>query len=302
MRNYIYSILVLFLINSTAFGQAPNWTVNENNFQYTMSFVGFLNSDGSTLSNANDKVAAFVNGECRGVSNLIYVANENNYYAYLTVFSNVSNEPVSFKIYDSVKNEVKEVDKTINFAINEHYGNVFQAYSFASPALSTGADIMDINFKDTTRNDIVITGSQVTLYVNEGQSITALNTIFDLSPGATAYMGTVKQISGANALNFTNPVTLNILSEDQATIKQWTVLVKTGAHVTYYKKDAVCYEGGSIKVVFASDKEEVVLISESATLSSQINNGQVIFDNLNAGTYKIRVGGNVKQIQINLKK
>ncbi|MFV5690717.1 hypothetical protein ACM55K_01690 [Flavobacterium sp. LT1R49] len=304
MKNYIYSILILFLVNSAVFGQAPNWTVSENNFQYTMSFVGFLNSDGNALFNTNDKVAAFVNGQCRGVANLIYVASENRYYAYLTVFSNVNNENVSFKIYDSVKNVVKSVEKTINFSINEHYGNLFQAYSFASPALRSEVEILDLGFKNIVRNDIVISGSQITIYLNKGQNITALNTLFDLSPGASVYIGTVKQTSGVNSLDFTNPINFKVLSENQAIIKQWTIVVKTESeNATYYKKDAVCYEGGSIKVLALLEKQEVILSILGVTLSSQIiNNGQVIFDNLNEGTYKIRVGGNSKEIKINLKK
>ena len=146
MKNYIYSTVVLFFIGINAFGQSPNWSVNENNFQYTMSFVSFVNVDGIELSNADDKVAAFVNGECRGVTNLTYVASEDKYYAYLTVFSNENSEILNFKIYDSVNDSVKDVEKTKNFEINEHYGNLFQAFSIASPSLSSAAEITDFNF------------------------------------------------------------------------------------------------------------------------------------------------------------
>jgi hypothetical protein len=124
-----------------------------------------------------------------------------------------------------------------------------------------------------------------------------------LSPGASAYIGTVKQISGANALNFTNAIVFNVLSEDQSIIKQWTVVVKTATGIgSYYKKDAVCYEGGSIKVLFPVEKEEVVLSTGGITLATQtVNNGQVIFTNLAEGTYRVSVGGSFKEIKINLK-
>jgi len=303
MKNYIYGAIALFLISSSIFGQAPNWTVNGNNYQYTMTFVGFLNNDGNRLVNLNDKVAAFVNGECRGVTNLIYVANQNRYYAYLTVFSNTNNETVSFKIYDSAKNVVKSIDKTILFKTNEHYGNPFQAYPFASPALKLGTEILDVNFTGVVKNNIVIAGSQITVYLNKDQDITALKTDFGLSPGAEVYIGTEKQISGTNVYNFTNPILFNVLSEDQSTVKQWTIVVKTATGIgTYYKKEAVCYEGGSIKVLFPNEKEEVVLSNNGVILSTQtVNNGQAIFNNLNEGTYRVSVGGNFKEIIINLK-
>ena len=304
MKNYIYSVITLFLISSSIFGQSPNWTLNENNYQYTMTFVGFLNSDGNGLINPNDKVAAFVNGECRGVANVIYVASQKRYCAYLTAFSNINNETVSFKIYDSAKNLVKNIDKTIAFKTNEHYGNLFQAYPFASPALKLGVEMLDVSFTGIVKNNTVIEGSQITVYLNKGQDVTALNANFVLSPGASVYIGTEKQISGANALNFTNPILFNVLSEDQSIIKQWTVVVKTATGISsYYKKDAVCYEGGSIKVLFSVEKEAVVLNLAGVTLATQIvNNGQVIFTNLAEGTYRVSVGGSFKEIKINLKK
>jgi hypothetical protein len=304
MKNYIYSAIVLFLINSSVFGQAPNWSVNENNFQYTMTFVGFINSDGNRLVNVNDKVAAFVNGECRGVTNLIFVASENRYYAYLTVFSNLNTETVSFKIYDSVKNVVKSIDKSIPFEINQHYGNLFQAFSFASPALKSGVEMSDVNFTGIVRNHIVIEGSQITVYLEKGQDVRALTADFGLSLGASVYIGTERQISGANTLNFTNPILFNVLSEDQTMTKQWTVIVKTASgNVTYYKKDAVCYEGGFIKVLFPVEKEEVTISLAGILFAKQIiSNGQAIFDNLYEGTYKVSVGANFKEIKINLKK
>jgi hypothetical protein len=285
-------------------GQSPNWSVNENNFQYTMTFVGFLNVDGITLSSTNDKVGAFVGNECRGVANLIYVESQKKYFAYLTVFSNQNNESVSFKIYNSTKNEIKDIDKSKNFTVNENYGNLFQAYSFASPSLSSDASIANISFKNVDVKNIAIEGSTITIYLNAEQNITALNTIFQLSPGANIYIGTIKHISEANSINYTNPVHFQVLSEDQSVLKQWTVIVKKGSgNVVYYKKDAVCYEGGAIKVLFSTENETVRLMSGEITIGNQIiTNGQAVFNNLNEGTYKIVVGGDVKEIVINLKK
>lgn len=304
MKKYIYSIMLLLLVAVNVQGQAPNWSVNENNFQYTMTFVGFLNVDGTTLASTNDKVAAFVGSECRGVANLTYVANQNKYFAYLTVFSNQNNETISFKIYNSAKNEIKNVDKSKNFTTNENYGNLFQAYSFASPALSTEAGLLGVSFKNVQNKDIAIDGNAITVYLDAGQDLTALNTVFQLSPGADIYVGTVKQDSGANTINYTTPVQFQVLSADQSVLKQWTVTVKKGSgNVVYYKKDAVCYEGGAIKLLYSKEGEAVRLISGTLTLSTQtIANGQVVFNNLNEGTYKLVVGGDVKEIVINLKK
>jgi gliding motility-associated-like protein len=226
MKNYIYSAIVLFLLSFNTFGQAPNWTVKENDFQYTMTFVGALKIDGVRLDNLNDKVAAFVNGECRGVSNLIYVASEKKYYAYLTVFSNTNYEALSFKIYDSAKSVVKDVAKNISFESNANSGNLSHPYIFSNITLQQGADISDVGFIGVSRNDMTIVGNDITLYLNPGQNLTNLNTTFVVSPEATVFVRNVQLASGSNTIDFTNPVSFKVFSEDQTNVKEWTVSVK----------------------------------------------------------------------------
>ncbi|WP_289661124.1 hypothetical protein [Flavobacterium panacagri] len=300
MRNYIHIALLFFIISNTAFGQSPDWSVNENKFQYTMSFEGFLNVDGKTLTSPNDKLAAFVNGECRGIASPIYVQTEKKYMVYLTVFSNTDNEVVNFKIYDATNNAVKNVEKTKVFENNKHYGNLFQSYSFASPALKSEAEIIDFGFKDLNAAK-TIQGSQITLYASKGTNLAALNALFELSPGAKLFIGTSNKISGSNSIDFTNPVQFQILSEDQSVVKQWTVTVKLGSAV-FYKKDAVCYAGGVIKVLYDENEVKADLAKNGVKITSQnIQNGQTIFNNLEAGKYTVSIGSTTKEIVINQK-
>ena len=292
--------ILLFIISNTAFGQSPDWSVNENKFQYTMSFEGFLNVDGKTLTSSNDKVAAFVNGECRGIASPIYVQTEKKYMVYLTVFSNTDNEIANFKIYDAANNAIKNVEKTKVFENNKHYGDLFQSYSFASPALKSETEIIDFSLKDL-KAARTIQGSQITLYAGKGTNVTALNTLFELSPGAKLFIGTTNKISGSNSIDFTNPVQFQILSEDQSVVKQWTVTVKLGSAV-FYKKDAVCYAGGVIKVLYDENEVKADLTKDGVKISSQnIQNGQAVFNDLQTGKYIVSVGGTDKEIVINQK-
>ncbi len=292
--------ILLFIISNTAFGQSPDWSVNENKFQYTMSFEGFLNVDGKTLTSSNDKVAAFVNGECRGIASPIYVQTEKKYVVYLTVFSNTDNEIVNFKIYDAANNAIKNVEKTKVFENNKHYGDLFQSYSFASPALKSETEIMDFSLKDLKAAK-TIQGSQITLYAGKGTNVTTLNALFELSPGAKLFIGTTNKISGSNSIDFTNPVQFQILSEDQSVVKQWTVTVKLGSAV-FYKKDAVCYAGGVIKVLYDENEVKADLTKDGVKISSQnIQNGQAVFNDLQTGKYIVSVGGTDKEIVINQK-
>lgn len=296
-QQFSLSLLLLLFGANRIIAQSPNWAVNANDFQYTMTFVGFLNVDGRTLANSNDKVAAFVNGKCRGVANLIYVDNQKRYYAYLTVFSNIENEIVNFKIYDSEKNVVKDVSKTKFFTSNQHFGNLFQAYSFANPALSSAADIVDFNFKNIIRKNIIFDSTKISVYLDKQADVTAMNTVFSLSTGANAFIETNPLISGSNAVNFTNPVLVQVRSEDESVVKDWMVSIKQA--ITYYRKNVVCYAKGEIKVVYPVDGAVVSIeLNGQFFVSQPISKGQTIFTNLDAGTYKVKVDGVTKEIII----
>ena len=303
MKKYKVNLLLFLLVGWYSFGQSPNWQVNENNFQYTMTFVAFLTIDGQNLDDTNDRVAAFVNGECRGVTNLKYVASKDQYYAYLTVFSNNNGETVKFKIYDASTDEIKDVESTKNFEINQHYGDLFQTFSIASPDLSSEANPINFDFTNVTVKDQVIDGNQMTLFVGEGINRTSLNAIFELSSGATLYANRELITSGANALNFNDPIIFEILSEDRSVVKEFSVIVNfSSSNIQYYKKDAVCYAGGAIKVVSTAEGKEVTLLKSGSTVKSGIiTDGEYVFDELEASDYTVKLSGNNKNITINLK-
>ncbi|MDH7444696.1 hypothetical protein [Aquimarina sp. 2201CG14-23] len=165
------------------------------------------------------------------------------------------------------------------------------------------ADIIDFEFANVTTKDKIFNNNQITLLIDSSEDITTLSPTFELSSGAKLYIGTIEQTSVENSIDFSNPVLFNVLSEDQSIIEEWTVTVKlSSGNVTYYKKDAVCYEGGAIKIVSTQNNEEVELIKDGITFSKQtIVNGETIFNNLEIATYEVKIGSIIKEIIINLK-
>ncbi|SHG43180.1 Por secretion system C-terminal sorting domain-containing protein [Flavobacterium segetis] len=80
----------------------PNWTVNPANYKYSMNIVGRIKVDGNFSEDNYDRIAAFSNGQARGVAKLIYNSSYKQYYAFLTIYSNsTSIEPIDFKIWDA---------------------------------------------------------------------------------------------------------------------------------------------------------------------------------------------------------
>lgn len=296
--------LILFCFSLPAmFAQAPSWTVDENAYQYTMTFVAKLNVDGKQLIGTNDKVAAFVGTSCRGIGGLTYVASEANYYAYLTVFSNTQDEAVYFKLYDSTTDKITVVSKQVVFGVNLHRGDLFQSYSIAEPALNDKSEILTFNFLDIKSVSSVINGNKVSISLYDSYDITKLKPEFTLSKGGKLLKNRILQKSGEITDDFSSVVAYEVLSEDESSLSNYTISVsQISAGTLFYKKDAVCYAGGAIKVASKQEGSVVKITSNGTTITTkQITNGEVLFTNLKADSYIISIGNELKLINITLK-
>jgi hypothetical protein len=224
----IFFLIIVVLPFANTFGQSPDWTFDKSQYLHAMTFVISVNHNGTFLSSSNDKVAAFVDGEIRGSSNLSFITKANRYLAYLVVYSKTINETITFKFYDSVNNQVVNASNTVLFEIDRHYGDIFQTFPISNTTLSSEANIVNFNFSGAETAISMIADSTVTIASNEFivDNITQLNAIFELSPGAVLYDNDVpkkKILSGSNSIDFSIPRIVNVLSSDETTVKAWTV-------------------------------------------------------------------------------
>ena len=298
------AIFIFFLITkSYLYAQIPGWKANEPDYQYTMTLVAKLNMDGVQLTNPNDMVAAFVGTTCRGVSKLTYVSSTKTYYAYLTVFSNTPGETISFYLYNSSINKIVKVSKTIPFTAYQNYGNLFQSFSIAEPALNSNAVILIFDFLNIKSISSLITPGFLKLNISESYSLSNLTPVFTLSKGAKLLKNRVVQNSGSTTDDFTKAINYEVLSEDESTLSSYTVNVTQSLDPPlFYKKDAVCASLGAIKVVSKREGSTVQLSFNGKLIDSKpISNGEAIFLNLMSGTYAATIGNDFKVIVVNLK-
>ena len=69
----------------------------------------------------------------------------------------------------------------------------------------------------------------------------------------------------------------------------------------FYKRNAVCYNGGGIKVEYAIAGTSIILNSNGRQIATKnISNGEVIFSDLERGTYVVEAANVVKVINIDL--
>lgn len=86
---------------------APDWSIDESKFQYSMSVFGRLIIEDVVSTDANDIVGAFVGGEPRGYASLEYVPALDAYLTFITIYSNVaSGENLEFRIWDASEAKV----------------------------------------------------------------------------------------------------------------------------------------------------------------------------------------------------
>jgi hypothetical protein len=224
MKNY-FIFLILLLIGLNVKAQDPNWSVNSANYQYNMTFTTFLNVNGTTLSSPEDKVAAFVNNEIRGVANVVFVANANKYVAYLSVFANINGETLTFKIYDSANDNVVNITATENFIIDGNVGGIFQSYSIANPVLNNEALLNSFSFDGVSTVSEVVNNNNVAIVLPFGTDITSLTIEYVLSNGANLFFENTKQFSGTSIQDFTNTITYKVLSENEEVFVEYKVSV-----------------------------------------------------------------------------
>ncbi|WP_055442805.1 LamG domain-containing protein [Lacinutrix himadriensis] len=109
--------------------EGPDWVVNPNDFDYSMNIVGKIKVDGTFSDDLYDQVAAISNGEIRGSVNLIYQTNYQEYFVFLTVYSNSpSGDAIEFRIWDASDGNVLHAtiggNASVSFLDNEVVGTL----------------------------------------------------------------------------------------------------------------------------------------------------------------------------------
>ncbi len=109
-------------------GDTPDWSVNPFDFQYSMNMVAALSISGVESRDVNDLVAAFVDGEIRGVSDLTYIPALDRFIAFLDIYSNdQTGEEVELRVWDaSVGFEYRDVEPELTFVSNQVIGQPFE--------------------------------------------------------------------------------------------------------------------------------------------------------------------------------
>ncbi|BDD06676.1 LamG-like jellyroll fold domain-containing protein [Aureibacter tunicatorum] len=100
---------------------APEWKVAADSFEVSMQYIGRLKVAGIISRDENDMVAAFINGETRGVAQLEYVPSRDLYIAFMTVYGHTSEtDAIEFKMWDASHGQIRSQLSPTNHAFESN--------------------------------------------------------------------------------------------------------------------------------------------------------------------------------------
>lgn len=225
---YIFTgiIGVLWSITVTIAQTPPDWSVDPAAYSNSMVMVGALNFDRTESTDENDLIAAFINGECRGVSKPVLEEDVNRFLAYLLIYANETEAEITFKLYDADTDQIKYVPKSVTFVVNGLTGELERPYIWSSVILQEEAILQSFSVPDQASGSIS-DDQQVKVSMRFGTDLSALIPVFEVSQGATVWVDGEQQVSGIHAHDFTQPITYTIRSEDEQTFTDYTIQVNT---------------------------------------------------------------------------
>ena len=229
LKNNWRLVLVVWIFCAfTKMGKAqnPGWTVNSASYANSMNVIGFLWVDGVESTDTNDIVAAFIDGEVRGVTKPTFVSEINRYVVFLSVYSNQATGTVSFKIYDASSDSVYDIVKTVGFTPDALIGGLNESFVWSNQNLKTEAIITSFSLP-SAYGDVVIDGLNIKINASLDLNENLNNQIatFQISDKAKVTVGGTAQVSGQTANDFSQVVTYRVQSEDLLTVNEYLVTV-----------------------------------------------------------------------------
>ena len=113
----------------------PDWSVDPNAYQYNMTVTAVIKIGDMESGDEQDRIAAFVDGECRGVARPMYLPALHRYVSFLMIHSNASaDEVVRFRFFDADAKATLKVAEITMFNVDAVYGSVEQPLVFSAKA------------------------------------------------------------------------------------------------------------------------------------------------------------------------
>jgi hypothetical protein len=98
----------VLIINIKVVGDEPDWTIDPSKFANSMSIVGQIQVGTIVSTDRDDKLIALVNGEVRGIANLMYMSHYDQFMMFMDIYSDSgAGEEIVFQVWDASEGQVQ---------------------------------------------------------------------------------------------------------------------------------------------------------------------------------------------------
>jgi len=112
-------------IEIEVYQHAPDWQVDEENYSSSMNIISQLKIKNAFSSDNNDMIAVFHGEICRGVANIEYNTNYDDYFAFITIYGNNQTEELEYKIWDASEGKIySDITPVLDYIPNQLYGTM----------------------------------------------------------------------------------------------------------------------------------------------------------------------------------
>ena len=94
------------------------WNLTDFNYQYNISMVGEVLFNGTTASNTNDKVAAFIGNDLRGVGSVEMINEVDQPEVSFMIGGTAGDEEFTLYYFNADQNTVYEIDKKVSLDLS----------------------------------------------------------------------------------------------------------------------------------------------------------------------------------------
>lgn len=184
------------------------WSVDPSEYPSSMVVTGVALFDEVQSLDQGDKIAAYVNGECRGAAHISHIPALGDYMAPMFIYGTNVGDVVEILMYDASEGQVYLAKETLVFEPNGIVGSFTDPYAFENQSMSAAFERLNTYCETDTSGSLSITmvsglTPPYSYTWSDGSTGTSLNGI-----AAGSYSVTV---TGQGGIAFTDTVVLENL-------------------------------------------------------------------------------------------
>ena len=213
---------VYLFVNLSVIKPHPNWTVNPNNYQYSMNVTANysltqLNAPLST--DTRDTIAIFKGEECRGYAGISYDAYSHKYVAFITAYSNsVVGDTFTFRLWDAIPGTEYQAKERLAFINDGTIGQPLAPYIlhpegvFQTVTMTPGWNWFSLHVRAT---DMTPGNVLSHLHPTTGSVVKTLNSYSQYTGASQGWRGTLTTFNTSSSymVLLTQPDTLRLLGQ-----------------------------------------------------------------------------------------